>query len=208
MNKGNGETCEKCGSALRGQSAPGAGDSGGMSEESKKTVVFRPEHTPPPAGRSKRHCPNCGYPVWSDMNICPQCKSALQSQEASLSQGEVRPAPAEEDLSDLKKTINPYLNARKSRRRPEITLSPLTGEGGARTYEGGSVCIGRDGAPSVGEDYAALFTLDNGRWFVEAGKGGRVSVQATRKIEVRPGDVVMVDGLQYRVDSAGKGENQ
>lgn len=203
LNASGADICEKCGAAVRGGAVPpvSGAETAVPSEEAKKTVVIRSAGAPAAEGRSRRHCPNCGYPVWSNMPVCPQCKSPLQVQAADSPQPKAG-GPSPEDLAELKKTYNPYLNSWNKVQgmdAPGLNLSVLPDKEGApeeaRFFPGDEIRIGEDGAQ-------ALFTADNGHWSVApAEETGCVFVAMRGKTALQPGDIILVGGRRYRFES-------
>lgn len=230
MNADGVEICVKCQNPVKAAPLVSATLADLTEEEAKakKTVVIRNEAQPVASKRVKRHCPNCGYPVWDDMTICPQCKYTLeplpekelkevefQEKEHSEEQPfEKRADLGLEDEASLKKTYNPYVKARKAevRKGPKVTLLTQKGEGKATLSSilyGNVILLGKtgEGTESIQEAQAAL-TFEDGQWYLEnRGDEKSTFLLVSRKTPVQAGDIILINEHQCQISALGNGDS-
>lgn len=214
MNPDGAETCQKCEASLsRSTYVPPMPQTNTQEEqEDKKTMVVQRGVSPEAPKNVKLHCPNCGYPVWSNMSICPQCKYPLETPDTpedddkSGSPAPTPPEPHDEADASLKKTINPFLSPRAVEEEPagpKITLSSNSPaekgkEPKSRVLHGTEIRLNAKGeATTDPNETQAIITLEDGQWYIEdKGEVKSTLVLATRKIPIQTGDIFVVNDHQ------------
>ena len=226
VNPNDAEICEKCQQplSLRESNLPTYENTEPANEEEKKENVVQEESRPEAPKRQKRHCPNCGYPVWNDMTICPQCKFPLQQALGNLEDQDN--ASGETDNSSdssekyQKKTFNPYVNAKREEEvkpGPKLTLSVQSvtkggnsGKPQNKTFSGNEIRLNKQiTETSDKDDTQVVITLENGQWYIEdTGSLKKTFVLAVRKMPVQEGDIIVINDRQCQIVKAEDGNNE
>lgn len=219
INPNDVEICEKCSNPVSGDvtNRPIYENTEPADQEEEKASVPKQDALPDVPQRQKSHCPNCGYPVWTDMSICPQCKFPLQQ---VLGNSEYPDGISTSDESSLKKTINPYLNAKKSeaeKQGPNMTLSVQRITNGGKpgptqdkTFFGKEIRLNKQIAEtSETEEAQVVITLEDGQWFIEdKGSLKKTFVLAVRKMPIQEGDILLIDNRQCQIVKTDKGNSE
>ena len=220
INPNDVEICEKCGHPVSGDATnrPTYENTEPTAQEDEKASVLKQDVLSDMPQRQKSHCPNCGYPVWTDMSICPQCKFPLQQVLGGNSEDSEGISSSNE--SSLKKTINPYLNAKKSEEKkqgPNLTLSVqrITNGGNSghpqdKTFFGKEIRLNKQIAEAPeNEEAQVVFTLEDGQWFIEdKGSLKKTFILAVRKTPIQEGDILLVDNRQCQIVKTDKGNKE
>lgn len=225
INPNDAETCEKCNQPMSSivsnrpiyeNTEPAAEEK----EEDKKTVIFKKNNLPGTPERQKMHCPNCGYPVWNDMSICPQCKFPLQqalgNSEEQNDKTNGTDGNSKPDELSMKKTINPYISAKKDevvKQGPSLTLSVQRGSDGGdsgqpqnQTFFGNEIRLNKQATEVTGkEETQVVITLEDGQWYIEdKGNLKKTFVLAVRKMPIQEGDILLINDRQCQIVKTDK----
>lgn len=218
MNPDGAETCLKCEASLTSSTytPPVPQASTPEEQEEKKTMVVQRSAPSEAPKNVKLHCPNCGYPVWSNMSICPQCKYPLEHSDSTdgndIKPEEPTPTPPQQsdDTDDsLKKTINPFLSPRveeKPLSGPKITLSSgnLSEKGKepqSRVLHGKEIRLNAEGETTEDpQETQTVITLEDGQWYIEdKGEVKSTLVLASRRIPIQTGDIFIINDHQCMI---------
>lgn len=210
------DKCEKCNKPLANASSSNNSNSADADAENhsrptdrqaanafdgKKTIregisTIREDERP----ISSQKCPQCGYTL--EDGECPSC---------GYHETEVFPiieSPKEEHPNEGRKTIRPH---RKEAKEGSFTLTPISEdngqpEGDAIPFESNSVSLNRDNTDpknsTITSQEQARITFVDGNWGIEDKSEYKTTfVQATRKIELQSGDLILLGNQLYRFDS-------
>ena len=224
INPNDAETCEKCNQPLSGAASiqPTCENTEPAAEDEKKTVVLKKNNLPNATERQKMHCPNCGYPVWNDMTICPQCKFPLQQAMGNNEEQDGKTVGtdwnAKSDELTLKKTINPYINAKKDevvKQGPSLTWSVQRSTNGGKagqpqsqTFYGNEIRLNKQASEvSEKEEAQVHITLEDGQWYIEdKGNLKKTFVLAVRKMPIQEGDILLINDRQCQIVKTDNGK--
>jgi len=218
MNPDGAETCQKCEASLTSSTyTPPVPQASTLEEQDEKKTMVVQRSAPSEASKSvKLHCPNCGYPVWSNMSICPQCKYPLDHSDSTdgndIKPEEPTPTPPQQsdDADDsLKKTINPFLSPRAEEKPlsgPRITLSSNNiSENGkepqSRVLHGKEIRLNAEGETTQDpQETQTVITLEEGQWYIEdKGEVKSTLVLASRKMPIQTGDIFIINDHQCMI---------
>lgn len=202
------ESCEKCNKPLVSN----------VSEEKKQAVPNHDNHNRPTdrqvagafnpkatvrertdAGKLEpEKCPECGYPL--ENGECSAC--GYNKSEAP------QHASGKAIADEARKTIRPIRKGEKEGAFSLVPISEETGmpEGEVLSYEGNEVILNRNNTDQKNTTITSLeqacLTFENGRWCIEDRSEYRTTlVQASRKIELLQGDLILLGNQLYRFES-------
>lgn len=198
------ETCEKCNKPL--SSSPSkdvVSISSNQDNHDRPTDrhvggAFNPHETVReiPIGETVLKCPDCGYQL--EDGECSACGYKVEKDG---------PSPAIE-AEDPRKTIRPK---RKGEKEGEFKLLPISEETGMPegcelSFSGNNVVLNRDNTDpknsTITSQEQASLTFENGKWSIEDKSEYKTTfVQASRKIELQPGDLILLGNQLYRFES-------
>lgn len=141
---------------------------------------------------------------------CPECGYLLENGECSACGYKVadKPAPAPEKISiQVRRTVRPIRKGEKIGEAKLVPISEETGmpEGDELAYEGNEVILNRDNTDPknitiTSQEQACLF-CENGNWYIEDRSEYKTTfVQASRKIELKQGDLILLGTQLYRFE--------
>ena len=140
-------------------------------------------------------CPECGYPL--EDKECSACGYIV---------GGVDPI-SEDVVVDPKKTVRPIRKGEKEGEFKLIPISEETGmpEGDELAYEGNEVVLNRENTDpkntTITSQEQACLSFENGKWSIEDRSDYKTTfVQASRKIELQQGDLILVGNQLYRFE--------
>lgn len=160
--------------------------------------AFNPKATvreTPSGYGAKKECPECGYPL--DNDVCAACgySPADESQPSKKVEGEAR------------KTLRPIRKAEKELGFKLVPISEQTGmpEGDEISYDGSNVTLNRDNTDpdntTITSREQASISCEHGKWLIEDNSEYKTSfVQASRKIELRSGDLILLGNQLFRFE--------
>lgn len=197
-------TCEKCNKPLSGDVPEQAAPPSAVSDAPERPTDRKVDHTFNPRATVREpgavnvavsECPNCGYQLENG-----EC-SACGYREGMDSPSVVSP------LDEAKKTVRPNRKSDKEKGFRLVPISEETGmpEGEEIPFEGVSVVLNRDNTdPSnstITSREQACLTCDKGRWAIEDKSEYKTTfVQAARKTELMPGDLILLGNQLYRFE--------
>lgn len=204
------ERCEKCGKPLSDSDcgdvkfAPGS-NQGNSDRPTDRQVagVFNPKVTVRESqtaenrsGNEHEKCPECGYPL--ENGECPACGYVASNAADDVT---------DKASDDPRKTIRPMRKAEKNVSFKLVPISEETGlpEGDELSYEGNEVILNRANTNPKNETITsqeqASITLIDGKWNVEDKSEYKTTfIQASRKIEIHKGDLILLGNQLYRFD--------
>lgn len=198
------ETCEKCNKPL----------------VSKETVVRQPENPKPNAmdrptdrkvdgifnpkatvrefssdSRPVNECPDCGYPM--ENGECSACGYRENTNKPE----------SEKVIDEVRKTLRPVRKGSQACGFKLVPLSEETGlpEGDELVYEGKIQILNRDNTDpansTITSQEQARLIFNEGKWSIEDKSEYRTTfVQASRNIELQPGDLILLGNQLYRFE--------
>ena len=189
--------CEKCNAPLEPikrseisdiQGAPNEALKGTISEQ----IIFHESKEPV---EIQNNCPHCGYPLRDGCLVCPNCgKESNKKPEMSSHNAE----------TGHNATVNPWANPITGK---SFYLQPIAWEHekdvpGILHYFGDEVELNRantdDANNTITSKVQAKISHDNGVWIIEdKSSQGTTFVQATRRIELNDGDVIMLGNRKF-----------
>lgn len=201
-------SCEKCGHPLQPEAAdaqprvhehPTTRQPSKGAAELKATVressVGKPKATEP---ENKGTCPECGYKL--ENGVCPSCGHDENKKEQNNQHSDM--------VTDGKKTVRPIRKGEKEGRFVLTPISEETGltEGEILPFDGNEVLLKRDNTDpknaTITSQGQATITHEDGKWLIEDRSEYRTTfVQASRKIELQSGDLILLGNQLYRFDS-------
>lgn len=202
------ETCEKCNKPLTGSTSD-KGQSVVPNQDRPTDRQVAGEFNPKATVRettAECHQLQEESPIY----LCPQCGYTLEDGKCS-SCGYNASEPAKKEHSkvaeDAKKTIRPIRKTEKEGAFMLIPISEETGmpEGDELSFEGNNVILNRDNTDSknktITSQEQAVMTFENGKWCIEDKSEFKTTfVQASRKIELSSGDLILLGNQLYRFD--------
>lgn len=137
-------------------------------------------------------CDKCGTVVPGDVMICPTCGERIRQKTVI-----VRRKPKAKE-----KVEEPPVKC-------QLILIPEEDEGieaTVRHYEGKSVILNRDNTEpdnrTITSKQQAEMTCEDGKWYIENRSAlGSTYVQANRKIEVQPGDIIVLGDRRFKFET-------
>ena len=150
---------------------------------------------------SKELCPECHLEL--EDGICPSCGYHAPNVKDCSMQAENKP-----HVNKNKETMryDPKADIAKG----SFTLTPLSGktripEGNPIKFAGNEIELNRGNtAPenaTITSKTQAIVTLEDGKWFITDGSELRSTfVQASRKIELKKDDIILIGNQLYRFD--------
>lgn len=144
-------------------------------------------------------CPDCGYEL--ENGVCPSCgydsKADKKSDEKLVNMN-----------NEGKKTVRPRRKGEKDGRFVLTPISEETGqpEGDLIQFEGNEVELNRENTDPKNETITsrqqAIVTHENGKWCIEDKSEYKTTfVQASRKIELQNGDLILLGNQLYQFNS-------
>ena len=214
-NEDNVSRCVKCNAPLQGSMIDSARQQSlqASSNESEPLNATLREPSSPgsfanPSYGALNNCPQCGYPVSSEMRECPVCHTQLQQTGQNLSQGQNHgPAVNSNNRRGFRPsggTINPWSTPSEDsfctlRRIPwqneRVTYEPVS-------YSGEQIVLNRANTDSNNNSITsreqAVISHENGEWFIE----NRSDLQTTlirvdRKLKLENGDIIVLGNRMF-----------
>lgn len=203
------ETCEKCNKPLTNNCSeeitPAASNETNHDRPTDRQVAgaFNPKAT-------VRETPNAGNSNNVEKSVCPDCGHSLEDGECPNCGYNVEdtPVPAPVKVADeARRTMRPIRKGEKAGEFKLVPISEQTGmqEGDELEYEGNDVVLNRDNTDpknaTITSQEQACLSFENGRWCIEDRSEYKTTfVQASRKIELREGDLILVGNQLYRFE--------
>lgn len=203
------ETCEKCNKPLTSN----------VSEEVRPVALNRDNHNRPTdrqvAGEfnpkaTVREIPDGGKLDNERAKECPECGYPLENGECSACGYNVSEAPKDTSVKvadEVRKTMRPIRKGEKEGEFKLVPISEETGmpEGDGMAYEGNEVILNRENTDSrnttITSQEQACLTFENGKWCIEDKSEYKTTfVQASRKIELQQGDLILLGNQLYRFE--------
>lgn len=192
------ETCEKCNKPLPSSQSEGAAPMSSNQDNHDRPTdrhvvgAFNPHATVReiPIDETVAECPVCGYPL--ENGECSACgyKDGNDSPE------------------DPRKTIRPRRKVEKEGEFKLLPISEETGmpEGDELSFNGNNVVLNRDNTDpnnsTITSQEQASLSFENGKWCIEDKSEYKTTfVQASRKIELQSGDLILLGNQLYRFES-------
>lgn len=208
-NPESNKKCEKCGKTLvaentKANTASPEAPAPAEERRSRPTDRRAGEAFSPKATVREREdlgqgtCPKCGYPL--EKGKCAACGYGVEPDKA-----EPAPSPSG-NLGFARATVRPVRKKdRKSFRLTPLSESNGTPEGAPLTFEGDSAMLNRGnlapGNATITSHEQARVVLDDGHWYVEDKSELRTTfVQAARRVELCPGDIILMGDQLFRFD--------
>jgi uncharacterized Zn finger protein (UPF0148 family) len=147
-----------------------------------------PKQNPEKTSGKEDTCSRCGYPVMEEATACPACGTQKEIQkEADFGRQTIRPGRR----SHCSLTLIPE---EKERIRPE-TFS----------FSGEEIILNRNNTeqdnPTITSKEQAALTYENRRWYIQDRSELKTTcVQASRKIEIQPGDIIILGDRRFEFD--------
>lgn len=173
---------------------------------------YDPHPIQPENNTPSKPCPKCGYPVRPGTDKCPNCKfplndSTTQSnyKHTRMDSGDSYHKPTRLNNNNTTKnvrrgTVNPYMM--NMGMDPSCLLKPLKRinerhEPEEQEYEGTEIILNRDNTEpnnhSITSRQQAILSNEGGHWYIEDRSDQKTTfVQATSKIELHDGDLVLL----------------
>lgn len=147
----------------------------------------------------KNKCPECGYEL--ENGVCPSCGyDSIAEKESDEKQKNMN--------KEGKKTVRPRRKGEKDGRFVLTPISEETGqpEGDLIQFEGNEVELNRENTDPKNETITsqqqAIVTHENGKWCIEDKSEYKTTfVQASRKIELQNGDLILLGNQLYQFNS-------
>lgn len=203
------ETCEKCNKPLTSNAAeevnPVVSDDTNHDRPTDRQVagVYNPKAT-------IREATDVRSVNKAEKNVCPECGYTLEGGECSACGYNVSETPEPSPVkvvNEVRKTMRPI---RKSEKEGEFKLVPISEETGLQegdelVYDGKEVILNRDNtAPentTITSQEQACLSFENGKWCIEDRSEYKTTfVQASRKIELQQGDLILIGNQLYRFE--------
>lgn len=213
-NEDNVTRCVKCNAPLQGsmidsnrqqsfQPSSSVADqlNATLREPSASGGYVNPSHSNP------NSCPQCGYPVSSEMRECPLCHIQLQSVSRNKNNGNSGQHQNSNRGTGFRPsggTINPWFTPaedsfctlrRISWQNERVNYEPVS-------YSGEEIILNRANTDSNNNSITsreqAVITFENGEWFIE----NRSNLQTTlirvdRKLKLEDGDVIVLGNRMF-----------
>lgn len=214
-NEDNVSRCVKCNAPLQGSMIDSARQQSLQASSNESEPLNATLREPSssggfanPSNGALNNCPQCGYPISSEMGECPVCHAQLQQTEQNLSQdknhrsavnsnnrGGFRPSggtinpwstPSEDSFCTLRRI--PWQNER-------VTYEPVS-------YSGEQIVLNRANTDSNNNSITsreqAVISHENGEWFIE----NRSDLQTTlirvdRKQKLEDGDIIVLGNRMF-----------
>ena len=203
------ETCEKCNKPLASN----------VVEEAKSVASNENNHDRP----TDRHVAGTFSPKATiretlddgksnnvEKNECPKCGYSLENGECSECGYKIADTPDQAPVRvavEARKTMRPVRKGEKVGGFKLVPISEETGmpEGEELGYEGNEVVLNRDNTDSknttITSQEQACLSFENGKWCIEDRSEYKTTfVQASRKIELQQGDLILVGNQLYRFE--------
>ena len=202
------EICEKCNKPLTSSVAEETNHVSSNEENHNRPTDRHVEGTFNPKV-TVREIPAGGNVSKNDVTECPECGYPLENGECSAcgyKVGEVKQTP-ENVVVDPRKTIRPIRKGEKEGEFKLVPISEETGmpEGKELSYEGNTIVLNRENTDPknstiTSQDQASI-AFENGKWSIEDKSEYKTTfVQATRKIELQRGDLILLGNQLYRFE--------
>lgn len=193
--------CEKCKQPLLQDAQPSSSEH----ETMRKSVSVDLKTTVKESNRDKANkvvaengdkCPECGYEL--EDGVCIAC-----------GYGKTQENKNDKDVKiDGKETIRPH---RKGEKEGRFVLTPISEENGQPEgdiiqFEGNEVALNRENTaprnPTITSQIQAMVSREDGKWSIQdKSEYCTTFVQASRKIELRNGDLILLGNQLYRFDN-------
>lgn len=139
------------------------------------------------SGKDKPVCPSCGKPVATGAVFCSGCGAKLSGRNGDFG----------------RKTVLPG-------RRSYCTLTPIAGEkerlnAGPLSFTGEEVILNRDNTEpdndTITSKEQAVLIYENKKWYIQDRSDLKTTfVRAGERIELKPGDIVMLGDRRFEFD--------
>lgn len=205
--------CEKCNKPLTGMANGDSMDSGNAHErltERRDTGSFNPKATVrehavsgnATVNESLEVCPECGFSMHD--GECANCGYTSKKEEPRSS----NPHVCHHERMDARKTVRPQ---RKGEKEQTFTLTPISEDTGLPdgepiAFEGNTIDLNRNNTDpknsTITSHTQATVAYEEGKWSIEDKSEYKTTfVQASEKIEIRPGMLILLGNQLYRFDS-------
>ncbi len=154
-------------------------------------------------GTDDNACPECGYPL--ENGQCSQC--GYSGQKLKPKDEESKVFHRESAIAGGKQTVRPK---RKGEKNGRFILTPISEDDGLPEadlleFEGNAVVLSRDNTDpkntTITSQEQAVIRCDDGKWAIEDHSEYKTTfVQASRPIELRNGDLILLGNQLYRFD--------
>ena len=153
--------------------------------------------------------------VSEEHNLCPDCHLELEDGECP-SCGYKKEHKENEQKTDSKMNVNKNKETQRWDPKADIVkgrfvLTPLSGkdrmpESDPMQFAGNEVILNRDNTDpentTITSKTQAVITFDNGKWSIfDESELRSTFVQASRKVELQDGDIILLGNQLYRFDS-------
>jgi len=202
--------CKECGNRKKfirstGVKCPKCGEGVIVEKKSKHGKIFY----------GCNRYPDCSYALWDEPtgNKCPECGYELENGVCpSCGYDSIAEKESEEKQKNMnkegKKTVRPRRKGEKDGRFVLTPISEETGqpEGDLIQFEGNEVELNRENTDPKNETITsqqqAIVTHENGKWCIEDKSEYKTTfVQASRKIEIQNGDLILLGNQLYQFNS-------
>ncbi len=214
-NEDNVSRCVKCNAPLQGSMIDSARQQSAQSSSSDSEPLGATLREPTSSGGYSNHsegnsnnCPQCGYPVSSEMRECPVCHTQLQQAGQNISPGQNRGREANPinrgGFRPGGGTINPWSTPSEDsfctlRRIPwqneRVTYEPVS-------YSGEQIVLNRANTDSNNNSITsreqAIISHENGEWFIENRSDLQTTlVRVDRKLKLEDGDIIVLGNRMF-----------
>lgn len=171
-------------------------------------------------------CPVCGYPATGGDTNCPMCGASLVQaappapavakpivQQPSLNETVVQSPHVEQPTVRFNPNAmpsmsvpepqpsqqQPYMEQPTVRFNPDaVPVMPAPGVQPSRPQPVAKGVFSP--LPAEFQSQPPVVACEDGRWFVEAQNNAAVLLQVTRRMEIQPGDILLVDGRRFQFE--------
>ena len=206
-NPDGSNVCEKCNTSLSVSniSAPATGNDSFAKSTVSEQVYFGNNQN---QNEGSKSCPQCGYPVSSSFENCPNCNAHLniERQEANTPKSTVP-----ENNSNFNGTIRPGMGGGMPFVQGGVqsfcTLRPIAWQGepvnyNPITYIGSNIVLNRSNTDSnnntITSKEQATLTFKDGEWYLDNKSELRTTyIKVDRPIQLKDGDIIILGNREF-----------
>lgn len=199
-NPDNNSRCEKCNSPLQGNDNPYLYSSPAQ-PNLNKTVSEADAFPQTPV--QNNNCPNCGYPLRPNVQICPNCgtNNANPTHASQQPQAQQQPHIHQQPISG---TVNPWQQVSK---QCQCTLTPIQHDTentppAPQQFKGTTHQLSRQNLDpdnfTITSKLQASLTFENGQWFLQDLSTQHTTfIQVKAKTQLHSGDIILMGNRQF-----------